>query len=71
MGYSEDLAIEKRPKMRCNWASKSPGYFLPVPKALYGNYPPSRHTTEPSMVDINSFPLAAIIPSNMGGTSSL
>ena len=32
MGYSEDLAIEKRPKMRCNWASKSPSYFLPVPK---------------------------------------
>ena len=31
MGYSEDLAIEKRPKMRCNWASKSPSYFLPVP----------------------------------------
>jgi len=32
VGYSEDLAIEKRPKMRCNWASKSPSYFLPVPK---------------------------------------
>ena len=32
MGYSEDLAIEKRPKMRCNWASKSPSYFLPVPR---------------------------------------
>ena len=28
MGYSEELAIEKRPKMRCNWASKSPSYFL-------------------------------------------
>ncbi len=39
MGYSEDLAIEKRPKMRCNWASKSPSYFLPVPKhyKLYAN----------------------------------
>jgi len=34
VGYSEDLAIEKRPKMRCNWASKSPSYFLPVPKEL-------------------------------------
>jgi len=32
VGYSEDLAIEKRPKMRCDWASKSPSYFLPVPK---------------------------------------
>ena len=32
MGYIEDLAIEKRPKMRCDWASKSPSYFLPVPK---------------------------------------
>ena len=32
VGYSEDLAIEKRPKKRCNWASKSPSYFLPVPK---------------------------------------
>ena len=31
VGYSEDLAIEKRPKMGCNWASKSPSYFLPVP----------------------------------------
>ena len=31
MCYSEALAIEKRPKMRCNWASKSPSYFLPVP----------------------------------------
>ena len=36
MGYSEDLAIEKRPKMRCNWASKSPSYFLPVPYPLSG-----------------------------------
>ena len=34
MGYSEDLAIEKRPKMQCNWASKSPRYFLPVPKVV-------------------------------------
>jgi len=32
VGYSKDLAIEKRPKMRCNWAAKSPSYFLPVPK---------------------------------------
>ena len=38
MGYSEDLAIEKRPKMRCNWASKSPSYFLPVP---YFHLPPN------------------------------
>ena len=36
MDYSEDLAIGKRPKMRCNWASKSSSYFLPVPKAGYG-----------------------------------
>jgi len=34
VGYSEDLAIEKRPKMRCNWASKSSSYFLPVPKQV-------------------------------------
>jgi hypothetical protein len=28
VGYSEDLAIEKRPKMGCNWASKSPSSEL-------------------------------------------
>jgi len=30
--YSEDLAIEKRPKMGYNWASKSVSYFLTIPK---------------------------------------
>ncbi len=29
--YSEDLAIEKRPKMGYNWASKSISYFLTIP----------------------------------------
>ncbi|MCH8219306.1 MAG: sulfatase-like hydrolase/transferase [Planctomycetes bacterium] len=26
--------LRNRPKMRCNWASKSPSYFLPVPYTL-------------------------------------
>jgi hypothetical protein len=30
--YVADFAIEKRSKMMCNWAFKSPNYFLPVPK---------------------------------------
>ncbi len=38
VGYSEDLAIEKRPKMRCDWASKSPSYFLPVPYAACAGF---------------------------------
>ncbi len=32
MDYSEDLAIEKQPKMRCDWTIKSISYFLTGPK---------------------------------------
>ena len=37
MCYSEALAIEKRPKMRCNRTSKSPSHFLPVPSFILGH----------------------------------
>ena len=32
MDYCEDLAIEKQPKMRCDWTIKSISYFLTGPK---------------------------------------